>query len=66
MKPFRTLHQQAISARLALGCDEQLEDILGQAIARLLDDSQLDDDFKALSRLPHGQAEQAASVARIC
>ncbi len=61
---FQTLYQQAISARLAVACDEQLEDILGQAIARLLDDSQLDDDFKALSlSLPsQAETEQAASM----
>jgi len=62
---FQTLYKQAISARLAARPDGKLEDILGQAIDRLLADSQLNDEFKALALCLPSQAEteQAASMA---
>jgi len=61
---FQTLYKQAISARLTAGPDEKLEDILGQAIGRLLADASLNDDFKAISiSLPsQAETEQAASI----
>ncbi len=61
---FQTLYKHAISARLLANQDQRLEDILADAIGRLLADASLKDDFKAISiSLPsQAETEQATSI----